>query len=309
MSMPRRILPKSYYMVTRRIAQRMFLLRPSDQINAILEYCLAEAATRFKIQILAFTVMSNHYHAVVYDPDAKLPKFTERFHKLVAKAVNGHHERWENVWSSEETCVTRLVTLDDVFDKVVYVQMNPVAAHLVDTAGHWPGASSWSRMGRGPKVVKRPAVYFRKDGVMPATVKLVVTTPPSLKGEKPDQWIKRVRRDVALREEMARNERRAKRIPLVGRKAVLSTNPFDTPKTEAPHRRLRPAIACKDKEKMKQERAILKGFRTAYRSTLALLIQRLPQGVLKGKPALEFPAGTWRWRALGVRCARLPAAA
>ncbi len=309
MSLPRRIVPGSFYLVTRRIAQRMFLLRPGKEINEILEYCLAEAASRFKIKVLAFMVMSNHYHAVVYDPDGTLPKFLERFHKMVAKAVNGHHKRWENLWSSEETCVTRLVTLDDVFDKIVYVLMNPVAAHLVDAVGHWPGASSWNRMGRGPKLVKRPAVYFRKDGVMPKEVKLVIATPPGLKGETAGEWIKRVRHEVHLREELARKERRAKHIGLVGRKSVLSTNPFTAPKTEAPRRRLRPALACKDKERMKQERAILKGFRVAYRSSLALLKKRLPKGDLKKKPAVEFPAGTWRWRELGVRCARLSSCA
>jgi REP element-mobilizing transposase RayT len=287
----------------------MFLLRPSETINGILEYCLAEAAARFKIKVIAFTVMSNHYHGVFYDPDAKLPKFLEHFHKMVAKAVNGHHKRWENLWSSEETCVTRLITLDDVFDKVVYVLMNPVKAHLVDSVAHWPGASSWNRMGRAPKVVKRPAVYFRKDGVMPATAKLVVTAPPGLKGETAAEWIKRVRREVHLREEVARNERRSKHISLVGRKAVMATSPFAAPKTDAPRRRLRPALACKEKERMKQERAILKGFRASYRSTLVLLIARLPKGDLKAAPRIEFPAGTWRWRELGIRCERLRPAA
>ena len=297
-------------MVTRRIAQRMFLLRPSNEINAILEYCLAEAATRFKVKVIAFVVMSNHYHAVVYDPEAKLPAFIERFHKMASKAINRHHKRWENLWSTEETCVTRLVTLDDVFDKVVYVLMNPVTAHLVDTVAQWPGSSSWLRMGRVAKTVKRPQVYFRKNGgVMPATAKLVVATPPGLKGETASEWIKRVRREVHLREELARKERTAKRTPLLGRKNVLATNPFAAPTTAAPRRRLRPALACKDRERMKQERATLKGFRATYRTMLALLIKRLHKGDLKGEPAVAFPAGTWRWRALGVRCAPMPAAA
>ncbi len=304
MSQPRRIVPGSFYMVTRRIAQRMFLLRPSDEINAILEYCLAEAADRFNVKVIAFMVMSNHYHAVVYDPDAKLPAFIERFHKMVSKAVNRHHKRWENLWSTEETCVTHLVTLDDVFDKVVYVLMNPVSAHLVETVAQWPGSSSWLRMGRAA-TVKRPQVYFRKKGsVMPATAKLVVTTPPGLKGETSAEWIKRVRREVHLREEVARKERTAKRTKLLGRKCVLATSPFAAPTTAAPHRRLRPALACKDRERMKRERAILKSFRATYRTMLALLVKRLRKGDLEGEPLVEFPAGTWRWRALGVRCAR-----
>jgi len=309
MSQPRRIVPRSFYLITRRVAQRMFRLRPSEDINRILEYCMAEAATRFEVKVIAFMVMSNHYHAVVYDPLGKLPAFLERFHKMVAKAVNAHQERWENLWSTEETCVTRLVTLEDVFDKVVYVLMNPVAAHLVEKVADWPGASSWPRMGRGAKVVKRPTAYFRKDGVMPATATLVVSTPPGLKGETAADWIKRVRREVKLRELEARTKRRAGAPPVVGRKGVLATNPFGAPKTAAPHRKLRPALACKDKDKMTTERAILKGFRTAYRSALALLLKRLPKGDLKGEPKIEFPAGTWRWKHLGVRCRRPPAAA
>lgn len=296
-------------MVTRRIAQRMFLLRPSEEINRILEYCLAEASARFKVRVIAFMVMSNHYHAVVYDPEGKLPAFLERFHMMVSKAVNRHHKRWENVWSTEETCVTRLVTLEDVFDKVVYTLVNPVAAHLVDSVADWPGASSWTRMGRDPKLVKRPTVYFRKDGVMPKTAELSVITPPGLKGQTGAEWIKRVRDTVKLREEEERTKRKAEGIPLLRRKAVLATDPFDAPKTPAPRRKLRPALACKDKELMKEERATLKGFRTAYRSALALLLKRLPKGDLRGDPKIEFPAGTWRWQKLGVCCARPRAAA
>lgn len=296
-------------MITRRVSQRMYLLRPSAEINQILEYCLAEASARFNVKVIAFLVMSNHYHAIVYDPDGKLPAFLERFHKMVAKAVNAHHKRWENLWSNEETCVTRLVTLDDVFDKVVYVLMNPVAAHLVDTVADWPGASSWNLMGRGSKLVKRPKDYFKKTGVMPTTVTLAITPPPGLKGETSAAWLKRVRRQVRLAEHEARTKRRAKKISLVRQKGVLETNPFDAPTTPAPRRKLRPALACKDEQRMVEERASLKGFRTAYRSALALLIKRLPKGDLKGEPKIEFPPGTWRWQKLGVRCGRVRAAA
>lgn len=310
MSLPRRILPGSFHLITRRVAQRMFLLRPSKIINDIFEYCLAEAAGRFDIRVIAFSVMSNHYHGVFYDPHAKLPRFIERLHKMVAKAVLGHHNRWENLWSSEETCVTRLVTLEDVFDKALYVVMNPVAAHLVDRAANWPGASSWHSMGReAGKVAKRPAVYFSKNGVMPDKVRLVIAAPPGLKGETDAEWFRRLRREVQRREEIASRKRQAERITLVGRKAVLATSPFAAPRTKAPHRRLRPALACKDKELMKRERATLKGFRAAYRSALGLLIERLRIGDLKAEPRVEFPAGTWRWRQLGIRCSRARAAA
>jgi len=52
-------------------------------------------------------------------------------------------------WSGNEpTCVTHLVTLDDVFDKVVYTLANPAVDHLVDRVADWPGSSSFHHSSR-----------------------------------------------------------------------------------------------------------------------------------------------------------------
>ena len=85
---PRRIVPGETHMITRRISQRRYLLRPDENLNEIFEYCLAEAAERYNIGLIAWLVMSNHYHAVVHDPDGNLPAFTEHLHKLLAKSIN-----------------------------------------------------------------------------------------------------------------------------------------------------------------------------------------------------------------------------
>ena len=232
MTMPRRITPGDTWMVTRRTAQRMFLLRPEKTVNAIFEYCLAEAAARHGIVPIAWTVMSNHYHAIVHDPKGTLPAFLEQLHKMVAKCLNAHHGRWENFWSTEETCCTRLVTRDDILDKVVYVLTNPVTARLVDSAAQWPGATSWSIMGRKPVTRRRPHVFFKKEGSkMPEEVALRAAVPPMLKGAAASRWVSRVRDAVAARESELADERRKKNLSLVGRKNVLATNPLSAPKT------------------------------------------------------------------------------
>ena len=59
MTAPRRILPGRTYMVTRRTTQRLFLLRPDEDLLRIFAYCLAEAATRYDMQLIAWCVMSN----------------------------------------------------------------------------------------------------------------------------------------------------------------------------------------------------------------------------------------------------------
>ena len=88
MSLPREILPNSTYLVTRRCTQRQFLLKPCTVINQIFLYCLALALARTGVVVHAFVVLSNHYHAVVTDPEGKLPEFLAYFHRLVATCVN-----------------------------------------------------------------------------------------------------------------------------------------------------------------------------------------------------------------------------
>ena len=293
--MPRRIAPGDTWMITRRIAQRMFLLRPEKTINAIFEYCLAEAAARHGIVPIAWTVMSNHYHAIVHDPEGRLPAFLEQLHKMVAKCLNAHHGRWENVWSTEETCCTRLVTPDDVIDKVVYVLTNPVTAGLVDKAAQWPGATSFSLMGRDAITCQRPTVFFKKEGSkMPEVVKLRAAVPPGLKGAAASAWVKKVREAVAAREVELAERRRKKGLTVVGRKNVLATNPFAAPRTKTRHRKLRPALACKDRDVMVQARNTLRDFWSDYMTAL--------EQFRSGTRDAKFPAGTYRMSKLGACC-------
>ena len=75
MSKPRRVLPGSTYLITRRCLGRQFLLRPSRDVNQVFLFCLAHSARMCGIEVHAFCVLSNHYHLVVTDPLARLPEF------------------------------------------------------------------------------------------------------------------------------------------------------------------------------------------------------------------------------------------
>src|SRR5688572_31174995 len=52
MTLPREVIPRRFYMVTRRCTQRQLLLRPDDETNNAFLYCLAEAAQRFGVEVL-----------------------------------------------------------------------------------------------------------------------------------------------------------------------------------------------------------------------------------------------------------------
>ena len=293
-TLPREILPDRYYLLTRRCADRQFLLRPGKITNAVFEFLLAEAAALFSIEIVAWTVMSNHYHAVVRDPLGRLPHFLERFHMLVARALNAHWGRWECFWSgSEPTCVTQLVTLDDVFDKVVYVLANPVVDHLVDLAADWPGSSSVHMLEGQAKRLERPQHFFRSDSPIRKHAELE-TVPACAHGEDTAAWAARVRGVVKRVEDDARRERRATGQAVVGRRALLAASFLDRPKTHEPRRTLRPNVACKDAALRRAALRALKAFRYAYREAR--------QSFVRGLRDVEFPAGTWALRWAGVSC-------
>src|SRR5690349_5667955 len=132
MTAPRQVLPGTTYLVTRRCAQREFMLRPSNRTtNPVFMYLLAFAARRYGIQVHAFCVMSNHFHLIVTDPHARLPAFHQLLDALVARALNAALGRWEAFWAPNSYSAVRLESADDIVDKAAYVLANPVAAGLV----------------------------------------------------------------------------------------------------------------------------------------------------------------------------------
>ena len=292
MSLARPIVPGRVYLITRRCSERRFFLRPDHKTNQAFLYCLAEAAQRFEIQIIGFLAMSNHYHAVVVDPLGRLPDFTCHLHQMLAKVLNVRWSRWENLWSTEPPTYTWLVDTSDVFDKLLYCLLNPVSDHLVDSVANWPGASSWSLVGGRELVVNRPTIFFRNGGVMPETVTLKLAFPL---GVDRTEWDARLRNAVLAEERALRDERLAKGIDLLGRKAVRAASAFNSPKTSAPRRNLRPFVACRNVWRRIAAVKGLQRFRHAY--------QAARERFVCGIRDVLFPAGTFALRRLGVSVA------
>lgn len=302
MTAPRQIIAGETYLITRRCTQRQYLLRPDPITTAIFEYCLAEAASRHHIGLVAWKAMGNHYHAVVHDPRGRLPAFLEHFHKMLAKAMNARWRRWENFWSSEETCVTRLVTAHDILEKVLYVLCNAIAADLVDRLGDWPGASSLSHLDGKESTHRRPAFFFKKDGAMPESVVLRMTLTPCITNdESPASWRARCREALDERERTIREQRSAQQRRVMGRKRVICVAHTGAPESATNRGGLRPAIACKDAQRRLLELAALKNFRAMYK----LARERWSAGDRR----VAFPIGTYQLLSYGVRCSAPPVAA
>jgi REP element-mobilizing transposase RayT len=270
------------------------LLRPSKVTNQTFLYVLALAASRYRIEIHAFCVLSNHVHIVLTDPRASLPAFQQFLDGLVARALNASLGRWEAFWAPDTYSAVRLVSPADILDKAAYVLANPVEAGLVGSGSAWPGL--WSppdRVGGEPFVVERPKHFFDPAGGLSERITLQLTPPPGFASA--EQFQGELERALSRREADARS-RRAGRGGFLGVARVLRQKPFARPSSGEPRRDLNPRIASRDKWKRIEALGRLVDFLKAYRAAWLAL--------RAGATDVLFPHGTYLLRVLhDVRCA------
>jgi len=278
-------------MVTRRCTQRQYLLRPDREANNAVLYCLAVAAERCNVDVILFTQMSNHLHEAVYDRFGNGPAFYEHFHKLLAKCMNALRGRWENFFSSEQVCVVRLESREDLIKKLVYIATNPVKAGLVAKVMDWPGAHGYQAFLEGkPLRATRPSHFFAEDGTMPEEITLHMTVPPEL-GDR-DELVAEVRARVDEVERAEAQRRAARGRGVLGRDGVLRQSWRDSPLSREPRRGLRPTFVASTLWALVEAAQRKREFTVAYRQAR---IDRLV-----GKDVV-FPFGTyWLKRFVGV---------
>ncbi|HET7752553.1 MAG TPA: transposase [Anaeromyxobacteraceae bacterium] len=293
MTAPRQILPGSVYLVTRRCAQRQYLLRPSKTTNELFAFLLAVAAKRYGILVHVFCVMSNHVHLVVTDTHARLPEFHQYLDSLVARSVNSSLGSWETFWAPGSYSAVRLVASEDIVREAAYVLANPAKAGLVRTGHLWPGL--WSDpdlIGAGPTRVARPCHrFFAKKSALPEIAELELTAPAGFASAA--EFRDRVVAAVKVHEEEAA---RRFRNEFQGAVRVLKQKPRSRPRSKEPRRNLKPRVAAKDASKRVETLTSLDEFVRKYRAALARR--------RAGEKGVVFPAGTYQLRiAHGVPCA------
>jgi REP element-mobilizing transposase RayT len=294
MSAPRQVVPGASYLVTRRCAQRQFLLRPSGLTNQTFLYVLALAAARYRVDVHAFCVLSNHVHIVLTDPRAALPAFQQFLDALVARAVNASLGRWEAFWAPDTYSAVRLVSPADIVDKAAYTLANPVEAGLVASGSAWPGLwSAPDRIGGERFVVERPKHFFDPKGGLPDRVTLQLTVPPGFASA--GEFRSELESALDRREADARSRYKG-RGGFLGVARVLQQKPFGRPAPGEPRRGMNPRVASRDKWKRIEALGRLAQFLKSYGA--AWVARR------RGATDALFPHGTYLLRVLhDVPCA------
>jgi hypothetical protein len=243
-------------------------------------------------------MMTNHYHAAVYDKHGNEVEFRRYLHGELAKCQNALRGRWENLWSSEEPCTIETMEAADLLDKLVYIATNPVKDRLVDTVAHWPGPKFVKALLRGTTLkAHRPTHFFRDEGPMPAEVELVLSLPEDFEGKA--EFLAELERRIEAEEEQLARERAETGKCLLGRRGVLRTSWRSSPTSREQRRKLRPRIAAKRTAARIDELRKQKQWQRDYRDCRRRW--RVGEDV-------EFPYGTY-WMAKYARVRVAPASA
>jgi REP element-mobilizing transposase RayT len=281
-------------MVQRRIVHRLFYLRPTQTTVATFAYCLGYAAKRTGMLLHDFMVLSNHYHIVLSDPHARLPKFMQILNSFVARAINASYGQFGTFWEREPYTAPELPDDIDLVDKCVYTLLNPCAADLVEHARDWPGLSSWAMEYGKPVIATRPDHVFGED--MPLHVELVLTRPPVMLELSDEQLRAEIRRRVSEREEQLIEKRATEGRRVLGAERVRAQRPDESPARPTEAFGTRPRVSTRSpgtkRSTIERNQTWLAEYRDALKSYLSGIREAL------------FPVGTYLMHVrFGVRCA------
>lgn len=160
-AMPRRPRPTDtdlVFHVMNRGARRLGLFGSAQEYAEFLDV-LEEAVERFSMRLLAYVVMPNHWHMVVW------PTAGSDLAKFMAWSTGVHVQRWHRARQSTGTGTIyqgrykAIPVKDDrhLLTLCRYVERNPVRAGLVARAADWPWSSASPRAREfGPRLSPWP---------------------------------------------------------------------------------------------------------------------------------------------------------
>jgi len=290
------------YFVTHTVHDRRFLLTPSPVVNGIIQYCAARAAQVHEVELHWLAVQSNHIHLGVTDLGTDLSRFMQAMDRSIARCLIDHyrethpHQHLDAVWARRSFSEVALLTPEAVLDAMVYSLTNCVKDGLVRDYRKWPGVCSrpgdWDRELR---YAERPEYFFDQEDDRWAAVSYGYTVAPMLRDRPLPQLIEGIEASIrdkqrALCDERGRSERR-----FLGVKAVINTDPFDSPDSIRPKGGRNPTVAAGGNRDMLREGVrLVRAFRDQYREAW--------KAYRGGQRDVAFPAGTLHMRLLHEVC-------
>jgi REP element-mobilizing transposase RayT len=147
MARPLRIeFPGAVYHVTSR-GERQAPIFADDEDRAAFLSVVAQGMARFDAQILAYVLMEDHFHFVLFTRKANLSALMRHVNGVYTQAFNRRHAKTGHLLQGRFKGV--LVDRENyLLDACRYVETNPVRCGLVKEAGDWPWSSYRAHAGQ-----------------------------------------------------------------------------------------------------------------------------------------------------------------
>jgi len=147
--LPRLEVPGALYHVTARGNERRALFRGDADREEYLGL-LARCRERFRFQLLAYCLMTNHVHLAIRTGEEPLSRIMARQHSIYAEWFNHRYDRVGHLFQGRYKA--SLVRDDRYLHTLLrYVHRNPVSARIVPRAADYPWSSDrFLRSGKGP---------------------------------------------------------------------------------------------------------------------------------------------------------------
>ena len=160
MSRPLRIeFPGAVYHVTARGDRREPIFDDDGDRERFL-LILGQALDRFDAQCLAYCLMGNHYHLVLFTREGNLSRLMRQLNGVYTQAYNRRHAKVGHLFQGRFKAI--LVDRDAYLLTLCrYVERNPVAANIVAQPHEWP----WSSC-RAHLLLDATPAWLDRDGLL-----------------------------------------------------------------------------------------------------------------------------------------------
>ncbi|HVT27985.1 MAG TPA: transposase [Lacipirellulaceae bacterium] len=129
------------YVITKNVNRRLPLLA-DDRVAKIILDAWQYVRSKDRIKILAFCIMLDHFHlAICLMPGESISKLMQDTAKFTSRKLNRLLNRRGTFWQ-EGFHDHRCRDVDDLHERSLYVEHNPVRKGLVTTAELWPYSSA-----------------------------------------------------------------------------------------------------------------------------------------------------------------------
>ena len=127
-----------YHVWSRGSNRESLFFRPRDRVDFV--SWLGRAATRYEWGVLAYALLTNHYHLAVHTPEGGLSEGMQLLNGTFSRRQNRRYGRTRHLFENRFGC-RRIVTDEDALGALRYVLRNPVRAGLCADPGGWQWTS------------------------------------------------------------------------------------------------------------------------------------------------------------------------